>query len=58
MGKARMNAYKDRTVETKRVKERKRARFERGSRDVPTEPGNRDDQQMAVGQVSPLGRAS
>ena len=30
-GKARMNAYKDRTAETERVKERKRARVERGA---------------------------
>ena len=47
-GKARMNAYKDRTAETERVKERKRARVERGAEDAPTEPGNRDDEQMAV----------
>ena len=31
-GKARMNAYKDRIAETQRVKERKRARVERGAR--------------------------
>ena len=31
-GKARMNAYKDRIAETERVKERKRARVERGAR--------------------------
>ena len=30
-GKARMNAYKDRVAETERVKERKRARVERGA---------------------------
>ena len=30
-GKARMNAYKDRIAETERVKERKRARVERGA---------------------------
>ena len=47
-GKARMNAYKDRVAETERVKERKRARVERGARDVPVEPGNRDDEQVAV----------
>ena len=45
-GKARMNAYKDRIAETERVKERKRARVERGAGDV--EPGNRDDEQVAV----------
>ena len=42
-----MNAYKDRIVETEGVIERKRARVERG-RDVPMEPGNRDDEQMAL----------
>ena len=47
-GKARMNAYKDRIAETERVKERKRARVERGAGDVPMEPGNRDDDQVAV----------
>ena len=47
-GKARMNAYKDRIAETERVKERKRARIERGAGDVPMEPGNRDDEQVAV----------
>ena len=34
-GKARMNAYKDRIAETEGVKERKRARVERGAGDVP-----------------------
>ena len=43
-----MNEYKDRIAETGRVKERKRARVERGAGDVPLEPGNRDDEQMAV----------
>ena len=38
--KARMNAYKDRIAETQRVKERKRG--------VSMEPGNRDDEQVAV----------
>ena len=46
-----MNAYKDRIAETERVKEMKRARGERGAGDVPMEPGNRDDEQMAVRQV-------
>ena len=31
-----------------RVKERKRARVERGAGDVPMEPGNRYDEQVAV----------
>ena len=48
MGKARMNAYKDRTVETKRVKEKKRARVERGAGMCPMEPWNKDDEQMTV----------
>ena len=39
-GKARMNAYRDRIAETERVKERKRARVERGAGDVPMEPRN------------------
>ena len=43
-----MNAYKDRIADTKRVKEKKRARVERGAGDVPMEPGHRDDEQMAV----------
>ena len=47
-GKVRMNAYKDRIAETERVKERKRAREERGAGDVPMEPGNRADEQVAV----------
>ena len=34
-GKARMNAHKDRVAETDRVKERKRARVERGAGNVP-----------------------
>ena len=46
--KARMNAYKDRIAETERVKERKRARVERGAADVSMEPGNRDDEPMVV----------
>ena len=47
-GKARMNAYKDRIAETERLKERKRARVERGAGDVSLEPGNRDEEQVAV----------
>ena len=41
-GKARMNAYKDRVAETERVKERKRARVERGAGDAPLERGNEE----------------
>ena len=47
-GKARMNAHKDRISETKRVKERKRARVERGAGDVPRVLENRDDEQVSV----------
>ena len=47
-GEARMDTYKDRIAETERVKERKRARVERGTGDLPTELGNRDDEQVAV----------
>ena len=54
-GKARMNAYKDRIAKTERVKERKRARVERGAGDVPMEPGNRDDEQVAVRQADASG---
>ena len=43
-----MNAYIDRVAETDQVKERKRARVEREAGDVPMEPGNKDDEQMAV----------
>ena len=47
-GKAGKNAFKDRIAETERVKVRKRARVERGAGDVPMEPRNRADEQMAV----------
>ena len=50
-----MNAYKDRIAETERVKERKRARVERGAGDVPMELGNRDHEQMAVRQADASG---
>ena len=40
-GKARMDAYKDIIAETERVKERRRARVERGVGDVLVEPENR-----------------
>ena len=43
-----MDTFKDIIAETERVKERKRARVERGAGDVPMEPGNRDDEQVAV----------
>ena len=40
--------YKERIAETERVKERKRARVERGAGCVPMEPGSRADEQVAV----------
>ena len=43
-----MNAYKGRIAETESVKERKRARVERGAGDVPMEPGKKDDVLLAV----------
>ena len=43
-----MNANKDRIAETERIKERKRARVEGGAGDVPMEPRNTDDEQVAV----------
>ena len=43
-----MNAYKDRIAETERVKERKRARVERGAGDVSMESGNSDDEQVTI----------
>ena len=45
-GKARMNAHKDKIAETERVKERKRARVERGAGEVHMVLENRDDEQV------------
>ena len=39
---------KDRVAERKRVRERRRARIERGAGDVPEEPGDKYDEQVAV----------
>ena len=50
-----MNAYQDRTADTERVKDRKRAQVKRGAGDVPMEPGNRDDEQMAVRHADVFG---
>ena len=47
-GEARMETYKDRIAERKRVRERTRARIERGAVDVPEEPRNKNDEQVAV----------
>ena len=53
-GKAKMSAYRDRFAETEGVKERKRARVERGAGDVPRALENRDEQ-MAVRQADASG---
>ena len=47
-GEARMETYKDRIAGRKQVRERRRARIERGTGDVPEEPGNKNDEQVAV----------
>ena len=54
-GRAGMNAYKDRIAETQRVKERERARVEQGAGDMPMEPRNRDDDQVAVRSANASG---
>ena len=50
-----MNAYKDRVTKTERVKERKRARVERGAGMCLGYLKNRDDEQMAVRQADASG---
>ena len=40
-----MNAYRNRVVETERMKERKRARVERGAGDVLKEPSGEEEKQ-------------
>ena len=47
-GIARMNAYKHRIAETERVKEKKRARVERGAGVCLWNPGTKMMSQMAV----------
>ena len=44
-GEARIETCKGRIAETETVREKK---FERGAGDVPMEPGNKDDEQVAV----------
>ena len=53
-----MNAYKERIADTERVKGKKRARVERGAGDLPVEPGNIDDEQMAVRHADASGVTS
>ena len=43
-----METYKDRIAERKRVRERRRTQVKRGTVDVPEEPGNKNDEQVAV----------
>ena len=50
-----MNAYKDRIAQTERVKERKRARVERGAGSVLGVNENRDDEQVAVRRADASG---
>ena len=54
-GEGRMDTYKDRIAETERVKERNRARVERGAVEVPVEPRNRDDEQVPVRHADAAG---
>ena len=47
-GEARRETHEDRIAETARVREKRGAQIERGAEDVPMEPWNRDDEQVAV----------
>ena len=47
-GEARRETCKDRVAERKRDREMRRARIEQGAVDVPEEPGEKDDEQVAV----------
>ena len=47
-GEARIDTCKDRIADTERVREKRRARIERGAVDEPDEPGDKDDEQVAV----------
>ena len=47
-GEARKETCKDSVAESKRVREMRRARIELGAGDVPEEPGDKDDEQVAV----------
>ena len=51
-----MKTYKVRIAERKRVREKRRARIERGAVDVPEEPGNKNDEQVAVRQCGRIWR--
>ena len=54
-GEARMEAYEEGIAETERVRERRRARIERGAEDVLEEPGDKDDEQVAVRRADASG---
>ena len=47
-GEARMKTCKDRIAERKRLREKRRARIERGAGDAAEEPVNKNDEQVAV----------
>ena len=51
-----METHKDRVAERKRVKERRRAQVKKGTGDVPMEPGNKNDDQVAVRHADAPGR--
>ena len=46
--KSQKKTYKDKIAERKRVREKRRARIERGTMDVPEESGIENDEQLAV----------
>ena len=50
-----LKTYKDRIAERKPVRKIKRARNERGAVDVPEEPGNKSDEQVAVRRANASG---
>ena len=54
-GEVRMDTYKDRIAERERVRESRRARIERGAVDVPEEPWDKDDEQVAVRHADATG---
>ena len=54
-GEARMETYKDRIAGRKQVRERRSARIERGTGDVPEEPGTKNEEQVAVRHADACG---
>ena len=55
-GEARMKTCKDRIAGGQRVRGKRRARIERGAVDVPEEPWDKDDEQVAVRHADAPGR--